>query len=44
MYNDLPFGGMNILSAGDFAQLPPAIGQEHTSLYSRTVGARSNSV
>ena len=41
---DMPFGGMNILFAGDFAQLPPAIGQEHASLYSRTVGARSNSV
>jgi hypothetical protein len=41
---DLPFGGMNMLFAGDFAQLPPAIGQEHTALYSRTVGNRSNNV
>jgi len=24
---------------GDFAQLPPAIGDEHVSLYSRTIGA-----
>jgi hypothetical protein len=30
--SDLPFGGMNMLFAGDFAQLPPAIGQEHTAL------------
>ena len=34
-----PFGGMNMIFAGDFAQLPPAIGQEHASLYSRTVGS-----
>src|SRR6202008_3713683 len=40
---DLPFGGMNMLFAGDFAQLPPAIGQEHASLYSRTVGSKSTS-
>ena len=37
---DTPFGGMNMIFAGDFAQLPPAIGGEHASLYSRTV--RSN--
>ena len=30
-----PFGGINIICAGDFAQLPPAVG---TSLYSHTVG------
>jgi PIF1-like helicase len=40
---DLPFGGINMLFAGDFAQLPPAIGQEHMALYSRTVGNRSTS-
>jgi hypothetical protein len=34
-----PFGGLNMIFAGDFAQLPPAIGQEHASLYSRTVGS-----
>ena len=34
---------MNMLFAGDFAQLPPAIGQEHASLYSRTVGCKSTS-
>jgi hypothetical protein len=32
-----------MLFAGDFAQLPPAIGQEHASLYSRTVGSKSTS-
>ena len=41
---DLPFGGMNMLFAGDFAQLPPAIGQEHTALYSRTVGSKSTNL
>ena len=41
--SDLPFGGMNMLFAGDFAQLPPAIGQEHSALYSRTVGNKSTS-
>ncbi|KAK0442206.1 hypothetical protein EV421DRAFT_1711020, partial [Armillaria borealis] len=30
---ELPFGGMNIIFAGDFAQLPPAIGSEQASLY-----------
>jgi hypothetical protein len=34
----LPFGGMNMLFAGDFAQLPPPVGGENVSLYSRTVG------
>jgi len=34
---DTPFGGMNMIFAGDFAQLPPAIGGEHALLYSRTV-------
>jgi hypothetical protein len=37
----LPFGGLNFIFAGDFAQLPPAIGGENTSLYSHTVGIRS---
>jgi hypothetical protein len=35
---DMPFGGLNMIFSGDFAQLPPAIGGESTSLYSRTVG------
>ena len=34
-----PFGGLNLVFSGDFAQLPPAIGGEHVSLYSRTIGA-----
>jgi hypothetical protein len=33
-----PFGGLNMLFAGDFAQLPPPVGGENISLYSRTVG------
>ena len=42
-YPCLTLGGMNMLFAGDFAQLPPAIGQEHSALYSRTVGNKSTS-
>ena len=34
-----PFGGLNLVFSGDFAQLPPVIGGEHVSLYSRTIGA-----
>jgi hypothetical protein len=34
----MPFGGLNMLFAGDFAQLPPPVGGENVSLYSRTVG------
>ena len=34
----IPFGGLNILVAGDFGQLPPPIGGENVALYSRTVG------
>jgi hypothetical protein len=33
-----PFGGFNMLFAGDFAQLPPPPGGELVSLYSRTIG------
>jgi len=40
---ELPWGGQNMIFAGDFAQLPPAIGHENASLYSRTVGSNSNS-
>jgi hypothetical protein len=35
---DMPFKGMNMIFAGDFAQLLPAIGGEYTSLYSQTAG------
>ncbi|KAF8225635.1 hypothetical protein L208DRAFT_1305449 [Tricholoma matsutake] len=31
---DQPFGGLGMIFAGNFAQLPPAIGQEHAVLYS----------
>lgn len=31
---DMPFGGLNMVFAGDFAQLPPVPGGEHSSLYS----------
>ena len=32
------FGGINIIFAGDFAQLPPVIGKESAALYSGSVG------
>ncbi|KAF5350751.1 hypothetical protein D9758_010326 [Tetrapyrgos nigripes] len=38
----LPFGGTNMIFAGDFAQLPPAIGGENVSLYSHTIGSSSS--
>jgi hypothetical protein len=34
----VPFGGLNMLFAGDFAQLPPPLGGENVSLYSRVIG------
>jgi hypothetical protein len=40
---EIPFGGLNMIFSGDFAQLLPAIGAtsgEHVSLYSRTIGTR----
>ena len=37
---DLPFGGINIIFAGDFAQLPPVGG---APLYSGTVGTQVHS-
>ena len=40
---ELPWGGINMIFAGDFAQLPPALGQENASLYSRKVGFTSTS-
>ena len=33
-----PFGGLSMLFAGDFAQLPPPMGGENVSLYSRVIG------
>jgi len=41
---DSPFGGMNMMFAGDFAQLPPVIGREHAALYSGTVGKNATSL
>ena len=38
---DIPFGGLNMVFSGDFAQLPPAVGGEHVSLYPRTIGSIS---
>jgi hypothetical protein len=42
--HDIPFGGMNMIFAGDFAQLPPPMGGENVSLYSRTIGLQATSV
>ena len=41
---DTPFGRLNMIFAGDFAQLPPVIGQEHASLYSHTIGRNTTSL
>jgi hypothetical protein len=38
---DFPFGNMNMIFAGDFAQLPPAVGGDSVSLYSHTIGSSS---
>ena len=38
---DIPFGGLNMVFSGDFAQLPPPVGGENVSLYSRTIGSLS---
>lgn len=42
--SDLPFGGMNMIFAGDFAQLPPPMGGEIVSLYSHSIGKKSTSL
>ncbi len=41
--SDVPFGGMNMIFAGDFAQLPPAIGGEAASLYGPCDGMHASS-
>jgi hypothetical protein len=41
---DISFGGMNIIFAGDFAQLPPPMGGENVSLYSCSIGKISTSL
>ena len=39
-----PFGGLSMIFAGDFAQLPPPFGGENSSLYSRVIGAIENDI
>ena len=41
---EAPFGGMNMVFSGDFAQLPPVPGGESKSLYSHTIGALGTSL
>ena len=41
---DVPFGNLNMVFSGDFAQLPPALGGENVSLYSRTIGSISTDI
>ena len=41
--SETPFGGLNMIFAGDFAQLPPVAGGEGSSLYSQKIGAHSTS-
>lgn len=41
---DTPFGGLNLIFAGDFTQLPPVISHEHSSLYSHTIGKNTTSL
>ena len=41
---DSPFGGLNMIFSGDFAQLPPPIGGENSSLYSWTVGVNTQTM
>jgi hypothetical protein len=38
------FGGLNMVLSGDFAQLPPAVGGEGVSLYSRSIGAVASNI
>ena len=41
---DMPFGGLNMVFAGDFAQLPPVPGGEYSSLYGRHIGTISSNL
>ncbi|KAK0216366.1 hypothetical protein IW262DRAFT_1449774 [Armillaria fumosa] len=40
---DVPFGGMNMIFAGNFAQLPPPMGGESSSLYGSCKGMFASS-
>ena len=40
----VPFSNLNMVFSGDFAQLPPALGGENVSLYSRTIGSISTNI
>ena len=40
----VPFGNLNMVFSGDFVQLPPALGGENVSLYSRTIGSVSTDI
>ena len=39
---EIPFGNLNMVFSGDFTQLPPALGGENVSLYSRVISAISS--
>ena len=41
---EVPFGGINMIFAGDFGQLPPPMGAENVSLYSRRIGRFATSL
>ncbi|EFI27280.1 hypothetical protein CC1G_14752 [Coprinopsis cinerea okayama7 len=41
---DTSFGGLSMIFAGDFAQLPPPMGGEAASLYGRQVGLSGNTL
>ncbi|PBK94437.1 hypothetical protein ARMGADRAFT_1045765 [Armillaria gallica] len=41
--SDVPFGGINMIFAGDFAQLPPAMGSKSAALYGPCNGMYANS-
>ena len=40
----VPFGNLNMVFSGDFVQLPPALGGENVSIYSRVIGSISTDI
>ena len=40
----VPFGNLNMVFSRDFVQLPPALGGENVSLYSRTIDSISTDI